>query len=75
MILSKMHGEIAFFAQLAILSVVFGLLERAQFLPFILSAFSLAAAIEVADRRLQRAIDNEHTLNNAPASSNATAAS
>ena len=63
MILSKMHGEVAFFAQLGILSVVFGLLERAQYIPFILAPFALAAAFEVALRRLQRAMDDEQTLN------------
>jgi len=70
MILSKMHGEVVFFSQLAVLSGAFGVLRWTTGPPPWLAVganvpclgFFVCAALEVAFRRLKRAIDDDDSI-------------
>ena len=73
LILSKMHGEVTFFTQLAVLSVGYGLVNRfcppaPELLAWYISVIFLGAlglAFEVADRRVKRAEREERLLDEA----------
>lgn len=73
MIISKMHGEVTFFVQLAVLSVAYYCLERWSTAPvshlgyalWICSGAFLVCALEVAHRRYQRAADYSKLLDHA----------
>lgn len=72
MILSKMHGEVTFFTQLAVLALVLAAIqaiERPYGVPGLLwnllfAVLSIGGAREVAGRRFQRAKDYEDAFKN-----------
>jgi len=76
LILSKMHGEVTFFVQLAIMTLLFWFQNFFKFLPYfnysefnifwlwyiIFFTLALIGAFEVADRRVKRAKDIEYFI-------------